>query len=63
MVQKYITEFLFSGVNTLGDKEFLDYFPEYRGADGGIVKQRSVAGKAFGERPWNKDGIFTPSLI
>lgn len=63
ILQKYIREFLFNGVNTLGDKEFLDYFPEYRGADGSIIKQRSVVGKAYGERPWNKDGIFAPSLI
>lgn len=62
LCEKYISEFLFNGVNTLGEKEFLDYFPEYRGADGGILKQRSMVGKAFEERPWNKEGLFTPSL-
>jgi hypothetical protein len=63
ILQRYICEFLFNGVNTLGEKEFLDYFPEYRGADGGIIKQRSVVGKSYEVRPWNKDGIFAPSLI
>lgn len=63
LCERYISEFLFNGVNTLGEKEFLDYFPEYRGADGGIIKQRSVVGKSYEVRPWNKDGIFAPSLI
>lgn len=60
-LQRYITEFLFNGVRTLGTKEFLDYFPEYRGEDGSIIKQRSVVGKSYAERPWNSEGIFSPS--
>lgn len=62
LCERYITEFLFNGVNTLGTKTFLDYFPEYRGVDGSIIKQRSVVGKAYAERPWNKDGTFAPML-
>ena len=48
--------FLFDGVNYLGSKHFLDYFPEYRSADGTTNQRRSVVGKSFENRPWDKEG-------
>jgi phytochromobilin:ferredoxin oxidoreductase len=56
--QMYINEFLFNGVSTLGRESFLDYFPEYRCADGGIDRKRSIIGKSFPHRPWDKHGSF-----
>lgn len=53
-----MTEFLFEGVNTLGTKSFLDYFPEYASDDGAIIKKRSMIGKSFETRPWNAHGEF-----
>lgn len=58
--EMFITEFLFNGVTTLGTQSFLDYFPEYRCADGSINKERSVVGKSCMLRPWDEHGNFTP---
>ncbi|CAM6097789.1 unnamed protein product [Calypogeia fissa] len=60
LAESYIEEFLFSGHSTLGPKSFLDYFPEYRGEDGSMYKQRSMIGRSFETRPWDKDGNFDP---
>ncbi|XP_059067021.1 phytochromobilin:ferredoxin oxidoreductase, chloroplastic isoform X2 [Cryptomeria japonica] len=54
--EEFISDFLFNGALTLGDKRFLDFFPEYKCADGTINKKRSMAGKSFSKRPWNEDG-------
>ncbi|KQK11531.1 hypothetical protein BRADI_2g60670v3 [Brachypodium distachyon] len=53
-----VTEFLFEGVNSLGSKSFLDYFPEYARDDGTVNKKRSMIGKSFETRPWDADGEF-----
>ncbi|KAF5192551.1 Phycoerythrobilin ferredoxin oxidoreductase [Thalictrum thalictroides] len=53
-----INSFLFNGTKTLGSKEFLDYFPEYRCEDGTINQKRSVIGKSFQSRPWDSEGNF-----
>ncbi|KAL6853895.1 hypothetical protein ACP4OV_019924 [Aristida adscensionis] len=52
-----VKEFLFEGVESLGTKSFLDYFPEYA-LDGRINKKRSMIGKSFETRPWNARGEF-----
>lgn len=54
--ENYISEFLFHGTRSLGMKVFLDYFPEYRCADGSINKERSIKGKSCLTRPWDKQG-------
>ncbi|XP_072985407.1 phytochromobilin:ferredoxin oxidoreductase, chloroplastic [Typha latifolia] len=53
-----VRHFLFEGVNTLGAKTFLDYFPEYRCEDGAINHKRSVIGKSYETRPWDAEGEF-----
>ncbi|RWR79863.1 phytochromobilin:ferredoxin oxidoreductase, chloroplastic isoform X1 [Cinnamomum micranthum f. kanehirae] len=53
-----VRKFLFNGVDALGSKSFLDYFPEYQQEDGTINKKRSVIGKSFQTRPWNAKGEF-----
>lgn len=53
-----IRKFLFNGVNELGNKTFLDYFPEYRCEDGKVNEKRSMIGKSFENRPWNARGEF-----
>lgn len=53
-----VRNFLFNGVDTLGSKGFLDYFPEYRCEDGTINKKRSIIGKSFSTRPWNAKGEY-----
>lgn len=50
--------FLFEGVDSLGDKSFLDYFPEYGCEDGTINQKRSMIGKSYEVRPWNASGEF-----
>ncbi|KAJ7555447.1 hypothetical protein O6H91_05G038300 [Diphasiastrum complanatum] len=60
--EKYIKEFLFSGLESLGTKKFLDYFPEYKGDDGSLSTVRSVAGRSYAKRPWGEDGKFIQSL-
>jgi phytochromobilin:ferredoxin oxidoreductase len=62
LLQRYISEFMFNGVNTLGTKGFLDYFPEYNMSDGSISKQRSVLGRSYEQRPWDSSGHFNPVL-
>lgn len=54
--EMYIKDFLFNGVTNLGKQSFLDYFPEYRCADGSINKERSVVGKSCMYRPWDEHG-------
>jgi phytochromobilin:ferredoxin oxidoreductase len=56
LAEEFILDFLFNGALTLGRKRFLDFFPEYRCADGIITNKRSIAGKAFAKRPWDRDG-------
>ncbi|KAK4789769.1 hypothetical protein SAY86_017073 [Trapa natans] len=56
-----VRNFLFQGVNTLGTKSFLDYFPEYRCEDGTINEKRSMMGKSFERCPWNSRGEFIGS--
>ncbi|GAB4856001.1 Phytochromobilin ferredoxin oxidoreductase [Ancistrocladus abbreviatus] len=53
-----LRNFLFKGVDELGRKTFLDYFPEYRLDDGTINEKRSIIGKSFEKRPWNNQGEF-----
>jgi phytochromobilin:ferredoxin oxidoreductase len=53
-----VSEFLFEGVNSLGSKSFLDYFPEYARDDGTVNKKRSMIGKSFETRPWDATGQF-----
>eukprot|EP00898_Chlorokybus_atmophyticus_P006967 jgi/Chlat1/7271/Chrsp58S06876 len=42
LTEAYIQEFLFSGVDTLSTKTFLDHFPEFATGDGQISRQRSM---------------------
>ncbi|KAL7609588.1 phytochromobilin:ferredoxin oxidoreductase, chloroplastic isoform X1 [Lactuca sativa] len=53
-----VKKFLFSGVKDLGNKTFLDYFPEYESKNGSIIEKRSIIGKSFEKRPWNTRGVF-----
>lgn len=53
-----VKNFLFNGIDELGTKAFLDYFPEYKCEDGTINEKRSVIGKSFEHRPWNSVGEF-----
>lgn len=50
--------FLFNGVDELGTKTFLDYFPEYCCENGTINEKRSIIGKSFESRPWDTSGEF-----
>ncbi|XP_011622959.2 phytochromobilin:ferredoxin oxidoreductase, chloroplastic isoform X3 [Amborella trichopoda] len=63
LAQDLVWNFLFNGVNTLGSKSFLDYFPEYRCVDGSISKKRSIIGKSFENRPWDAKGNFIGANI
>ncbi|PUZ53004.1 hypothetical protein GQ55_5G019400 [Panicum hallii var. hallii] len=53
-----VREFLFEGVDSLGTKPFLQYFPEYAQKDGTVNKKRSMIGKSFESRPWDAHGRF-----
>ncbi|XP_057483424.1 phytochromobilin:ferredoxin oxidoreductase, chloroplastic isoform X1 [Actinidia eriantha] len=53
-----LKNFLFNGIDDLGRKTFLDYFPEYRCKDGAINEKRSIVGKSFEHRPWDARGEF-----
>ncbi|XP_048139746.1 phytochromobilin:ferredoxin oxidoreductase, chloroplastic isoform X1 [Rhodamnia argentea] len=53
-----VRSFLFDGVDSLGSKTFLDYFPEYRCEEGRVNEKRSMIGKSFATRPWNPKGEF-----
>ncbi|KAM7497110.1 hypothetical protein LguiA_021524 [Lonicera macranthoides] len=58
IAKEVVNEFLFSGINELGSKTFLDYFPEYKCEDGTVNTKRSIIGKSFEERPWDTRGEF-----
>lgn len=51
-----LRSFLFNGVDELGSKTFLEYFPEYKLEDGTINEKRSMMGKSFENRPWDSKG-------
>ncbi|XP_034689062.1 phytochromobilin:ferredoxin oxidoreductase, chloroplastic [Vitis riparia] len=57
-----VRSFLFNGVDELGTKTFLDYFPEYCCENGTINDKRSIIGKSFESRPWDTSGEFIGSL-
>ncbi|XP_031474281.1 phytochromobilin:ferredoxin oxidoreductase, chloroplastic isoform X2 [Nymphaea colorata] len=42
--EELVRDFLFYGVDSLGSKKFLDFFPQYRCEDGTINKKRSIIG-------------------
>lgn len=56
--QELLRDFLFNGVNELGTKTFIDYFPEYQTEDGAVSDKRSIVGKSFETRPWDSNGLF-----
>ncbi|KAJ0083571.1 hypothetical protein Patl1_29431 [Pistacia atlantica] len=58
LAKDLLRNFLFSGVNELGSKKFLDYFPEYSCEDGSVSEKRSIIGKSFENRPWDSRGEF-----
>ncbi|KZV20857.1 phytochromobilin:ferredoxin oxidoreductase, chloroplastic-like [Dorcoceras hygrometricum] len=58
LAKEIIRGFLFNGVDDMGNKTFLDYFPEYKCDDGTINPKRSMIGKSFESRPWNARGEF-----
>lgn len=58
LAKDLLGSFLFNGVDELGSKTFLDYFPEYRDKNGAVIEKRSVIGKSFELRPWNSRGEF-----
>ncbi|KAA8549843.1 hypothetical protein F0562_001527 [Nyssa sinensis] len=58
LAKDLLRRFLFNGINELGSKTFLDYFPEYQSEDGTINEKRSVIGKSFENRPWDTRGEF-----
>ncbi|TXG73360.1 hypothetical protein EZV62_001939 [Acer yangbiense] len=58
LAKDLLRNFLFSGIDELGSKKFLDYFPEYCCEDGAINEKRSIVGKSFESRPWNSSGEF-----
>ncbi|XP_071690302.1 phytochromobilin:ferredoxin oxidoreductase, chloroplastic [Rutidosis leptorrhynchoides] len=58
LAKDVVKKFLFNGVNELGNKTFLDYFPEYELEDGSINEKRSIVGKSFENRPWDATGQF-----
>ena len=57
-LQDVLRRFLFSGVDELASKNFLDYFPEYMLENGTVNEKRSVIGKSFENRPWDNRGEF-----
>lgn len=57
-LQDLVKNFLFNGVDELGSKTFLDYFPEYQCEDGTVNEKRSIIGKSFDHRPWDAAGEF-----
>ncbi|XP_071926849.1 phytochromobilin:ferredoxin oxidoreductase, chloroplastic-like isoform X6 [Coffea arabica] len=58
LAEEILRSFLFNGVQELGSKTFLDYFPEYRSDSGTINEKRSMIGKSFENRPWDTEGNF-----
>lgn len=61
ILQTVVRNFLFNGVDNLGSKSFLEYFPEYQCEDGTVNEKRSMMGKSFESRPWNSRGEFIGS--
>ncbi|KAG2272558.1 hypothetical protein Bca52824_067113 [Brassica carinata] len=53
-----LRDFLFNGVDELGTKAFIDYFPEYETEGGTVSDKRSIIGKSFETRPWDSNGRF-----
>ncbi|CAF1935843.1 hypothetical protein HID58_068667 [Brassica napus] len=53
-----LRDFLFNGVDELGTKAFIDYFPEYEIEGGTVSDKRSIIGKSFETRPWDSNGRF-----
>ncbi|KAL0900561.1 hypothetical protein Bca101_084522 [Brassica carinata] len=53
-----LRDFLFNGVDELGTKTFIDYFPEYQKEGGTVSDKRSIIGKSFETRPWDSTGRF-----
>ncbi|KAJ7964123.1 phytochromobilin:ferredoxin oxidoreductase, chloroplastic [Quillaja saponaria] len=58
LAKDLVRNFLFNGIDELGTRKFLDYFPEYGYEDGTINEKRSIIGKSFESRPWNAKGEF-----
>lgn len=58
LAKDLVRNFLFNGIDELGNKEFLDYFPEYRSENGEVNEKRSIAGKSYENRPWDAQGEF-----
>ncbi|KAM5584696.1 phytochromobilin:ferredoxin oxidoreductase, chloroplastic [Rosa sericea] len=56
-----LVNFLFNGIDKLGSKSFLEYFPEYCCEDGTINQKRSIIGKSYESRPWDRKGEFVSS--
>ncbi|KAJ0249534.1 Phytochromobilin:ferredoxin oxidoreductase [Hirschfeldia incana] len=56
--KELLRDFLFNGVNEMGTKTFIDYFPEYQTEDGTVNDKRSIIGKSFETRPWDSNGLF-----
>lgn len=54
--ERFIHEFLFDGLATLGTKTFVDYFPQYRQSDGSMCRKRSILGRSYATRPWDENG-------
>ncbi|XP_038880083.1 phytochromobilin:ferredoxin oxidoreductase, chloroplastic [Benincasa hispida] len=63
LAKDLVRNFLFNGIDELGSKRFLDYFPEYCCEDGSINTKRSMAGKSYEHRPWDKTGEFIGDTI
>lgn len=63
LAKDLVRNFLFNGIDELGSKRFLDYFPEYCCEDGTINTKRSMAGKSYEHRPWDKRGEFIGDTI
>ncbi|XP_051143670.1 phytochromobilin:ferredoxin oxidoreductase, chloroplastic [Andrographis paniculata] len=58
LAKDIVRNFLFNGVDYLGSKAFIDYFPEYRTDEGTVNRKRSMVGKLFESRPWDARGEF-----
>ncbi|KAL8483571.1 hypothetical protein ACS0TY_026309 [Phlomoides rotata] len=63
LAKELVRSFLFNGVDELGSKTFIDYFPEYECDDGTINQKRSMIGKSFESRPWNTRGEFIGNIL
>ncbi|XP_030506507.2 phytochromobilin:ferredoxin oxidoreductase, chloroplastic [Cannabis sativa] len=61
--KELLRNFLFHGIDELGSKSFLDYFPDYRSEDGTVIEKRSIIGKSFENRPWDARGEFVGNIF